>query len=474
MAIAMVVGNVIGTGIFMKPGQAAEAAGSLEIVMAAWIVGGLSCVLGALCFAELALMYPQAGGLYVYLRTAYGKPVAFLFGWSEFVFGRPASIGAYSIGLVSQLTLIHEHLFRTNDPGSLTLSLWQTILIAMIAIGTIALINARGVLWGGRVQGLTTWVKCLFLILLAALPVLLMAEGHIGLTSENFQSTLEVTQTTFASKFAVTLLAVLWAYNGWHGICPIAEEVRDPRRNILIALGVGMGLILFLYGIVNISYHGSMTMAEIHAAGFALPQKMVEKLLNPVSPDLASMASLVITISIAVSFVGGINVNLMNGPRVAFAVGRDIPALGRLGRAHDRFHTPAAGIAFQAIMSVACLLSVAGYIAWQGIERGEQQFVFYTLTDYVVYSAGFFYLLTVGAVIVLRRTQPETERPFRTPLSPWLPLAYLLFNSWFLWEVFRADWIKASASLVLSLAGLPVYDWLTQIVVPRDGDREPD
>jgi APA family basic amino acid/polyamine antiporter len=206
-----------------------------------------------------------------------------------------------------------------------------------------------------------------------------------------------------------------------------------------------------------------MTMEEIRDAGFALPQVMVEKLLNPVSPNLAQIASLAITISIAVSFIGGINVNLMNGPRVAFAVGRDIPALHVLGKAHSRFHTPAAGIAFQAFMAIACLLSVAGYIVWDGVKRSEQQDVFYLLTDYVVFSASFFYMLTVAAVVVLRLRLPNHDRPFRTPLSPWLPTAYLLFNAWFLWEVFWNDWKKATVSLILSLVGLPLYYFLIHL-----------
>lgn len=459
MAIAMVVGNVIGTGIFTTPGLASDAARSLDIVTAAWIVGGITCILGALCFAELAVMFPQAGGLYVYLKVAYGRPVAFLFGWSEFVFGRPASIGAYSIGLVSQLFLIYKYAFPSSLPENYSLSLSETMLIAVIAISTIAFVNVRGVLWGGRIQGIATWVKCLFLVLLAALPVVLMARGHVGYTQDNFASTLVPTETSLSAKFAAALVFVLWAYNGWHGICPIAEEVRNPRRNILIALGVGMGIILLIYGIVNVSYHGSMTMEEIRAAGFTLPQVMVEKLLNPVSPGLSQLASLLITISLAVSFVGGINVNLMNGPRVAFAVGRDIPALNVLGRAHSRFHTPAAGIAFQAVMAILCLLSVAGYAALENKDLG----VFRILTGYVVYSASFFYMLTVAAVVVLRRKMPDAERPFRTPFSPWLPTAYLLFNAWFLWEVFWNDWIKAAVSLGLSLVGLPLYYFLIHL-----------
>lgn len=440
----MVVGNVIGTGIFSQPVKAATASGNVEIIACAWIIGAISCVLGGLCFAELALMFPQAGGLYVYLKEAYGKRIAFLFGWSEFVFGRPASIAVYAILLISQI----ESILQTS------FSLFQSVALSAIPILLLAGLNVRGVIWGGRMQGLTTLVKCLFLVLLGALPFALMSQGHTGIEAANYRSTMSAEFTSPTAQFAAALLAVLWAYNGWHAICPIAEEVRNPNRTIRFALFVGLGIILALYGFVNVAYHGSMTMEEIGAAGFVLPQKMAEKLLLPVSSQLAGMASLVISLSISISMLGGININLMNGPRVAFAVGREEAGVRFLSWIHPRFHTPTISILFQAGMAICGMLAVAVALSVAG--KGDARYLFFVLTDYVVFSASIFYLLTVAAVIVLRHRLPDATRTFRTPWSPWLPLAYLLFNVWFLWEVFLGDRFQAGVSIGLSLLGLPL------------------
>jgi len=450
MAMAMVVGNVIGTGIFSKPGEAAAEAGSVSLVAWAWIAGALVSLVGGLCFAELAVAYPKAGGIYVYLKEAYGRAIAFLFAWSEFVLGRPASIGAYCIILMIQVKSIFK----------IDMTLWEEVGLSLISIAIIAALNIRGVIWGGRVQGLTTLLKCFTLILLAALPFVLTTQGETGFDTTNFSSTLTVDgDPSWLARFAAALLAVSWAYNGWHAVCPIAEEVRNPSRNILIAILGGLGVICLVYGLLNLAYHGSMTLDEISAASFRLPQVMVEKLLNPVNPWLAEFGSLLVSVSISLSLIGGINVNLMNGPRVAFATGRDEPALERLGMTSKRFHTPSFSIVFQAVMSVLTMFAVASYL--ELIEQPESRNIFFALTDYVVYSASIFYMLTVGAVIILRRKAADRERPFRTPFYPVLPIAYLMFNGWFLYAVYLDQPLHAQVSIGLSLIGWPLW-WALQ------------
>ncbi|MDG2389786.1 MAG: amino acid permease [Planctomycetaceae bacterium] len=452
MAMAMVVGNVIGNGIFSKPGEAAAAAGNVSLVTWAWIAGGLVSLIGGLCFAELAVAYPRAGGIYVYLKEAYGRSIAFLFAWSEFVFGRPASIGVCCIILMAQVKAI----FKTD------IMMWEEIGLSLIAIAIIATLNIRGVIWGGRVQGFTTLLKCLMLILLAALPFVLTGRGEIGFDTDNFASTMKVDNPSLAVRFAGALLAVSWAYNGWHAVCPIAEEIRNPSRNILIAMMGGLMIIFLVYGLLNLAYHGSMTLDEISQANYMLPQVMIEKLLNPVSTKLAQFGSLVISISISLSMIGGINVNLMNGPRVALATGRDEPALERLGVTSERFHTPKFSIIFQAVMSGVTLAVVALYL--ELTQQPGSLNIFFTLTNYVVYSASIFFMLTVGAVIVLRKTAADRERPFKTPLYPFLPIAYLIFNAWFLYAVFIGQPVHAMVSIALSLIGWPIW-WMLQ---PRD------
>lgn len=469
-ATAMVVGSVIGTGIFAKPAEIAAASGDFSLILWAWIAGGITCILGGLCFAELAVMLPRAGGLYVYLREAYGQAVAFVFAWSEYVFGRPASIAVYSMILFSGV----EHLAGLWRGQPIDFGLWPAIGFSSCVIATIAGVNLMGVIWGGRFQGFATLVKCLVLVVLGALPFVLPTMGYAGVDRANYATTIEPMFTTLSGQFAAVLLSVMWAYNGWHAICPIAEEVKQPRRNIPVALFAGLGIIIVLYLGMNVAYHGTMTMAEIKDASFQLPQIMTAKLLDPISPHFAHLAGIVISISIVVGMLGGINVNLMNGPRVAFAAGRDDPALRVFSRVNPEHHTPTVSILFQAGMSIALMSAVALYLHWNNVDKYAN--VFFLLTAYVVFSASIFYFLTVAAVMVLRWTRPDLERSYRTPGYPVVPVLYLLVNVWFLYQVYLGSWKKgggtfwheANVSILLSLAGLPVM-WICHALFGKRG-----
>ncbi|MEO1998184.1 MAG: amino acid permease [Planctomycetaceae bacterium] len=447
MALAMVVGNVIGSGIFLKPSEAAIGAGSFGLIISAWILGGLLCLLGALCFAELAVMLPQAGGLYIYLREAYGRPVAFLFGWTEFVFGRPASIGALAAGTTGQIALLAGW---TEGVG-----LWRGMGIMLSLILVMATLNVLGVVWGGTMQGGTTLIKVGFLLALALLPLWVMSQGEPGLQMQNLRSTRPPAETTFSAQFAVALLAVMWAYNGWHGITPVAEEVRDPQRNILLALFGGIGLLIFLYVSVNIAYHGVLSMDEVAEAGITLPQAMAQKLLNPISPTWAKASIWIVSAAAMCSMLGAMNSNLLNGPRVSFAMGRDDVFFRPLGNVHARFHTPATAIVVQSVMS-GVLIFVVGLLV-ERVPRLQGKDIFGVLTDFVVFSGSIFYMLAVGAVIILRWRDPDRHRPFRTPGYPLVPILYLIVYTWFLYYVFIGKPDEATVGVILVLLGLPVF-----------------
>ena len=222
-----------------------------------WLFGGVLCVLGALCFAELATMLPRAGGLYVYLREAYGQPVAFLFGWMEFLLSRPASLGALSAAFIGSLTLALD--WRTSQLTELVL--------VLTLIGGVAWVNIAGVIWGGRVQMVTTLIKGTSLGLMAAAPVLLFPFTGVGIDLANYASTAVPRYSGLASQLGAVLLAVMWAYNGWHGITPLTEEIRNPQRTIPRSLFGGIGILIVLYISANLAYHGVLTMGEMIAAG---------------------------------------------------------------------------------------------------------------------------------------------------------------------------------------------------------------
>ena len=221
MATAMVVGNVIGSGIFLKPGNIASASGSFGLIMSVWIGGGLLCILGAMCFAELATMFPKSGGIYVYLKHAYGRFVAFLFGWTEFLLLRPASIGALAVAFVGSFTIAIG--WAASD-----MARW---VLCGVVILFMAWINVLGVVWGGRMQLATTLVKVGFLALVALSPLLCIPFTGWSVDVANFSPAPPVAgDVSIASQIAMVLLAVMWAYDGWHGITPLAEEGSRPTK----------------------------------------------------------------------------------------------------------------------------------------------------------------------------------------------------------------------------------------------------
>ena len=226
MAMAVVVGNVIGSGIYVKPGGIARDAGDFSVILSAWIVGGLICVLGSLSLAELGTMLPTAGGLYVYLREAYGLPTAFLFGWTDFLFAKPASIGALTVVFVGM----------AQKAGNTKLDAWSEIVLESAVIASMAWINILGVIWGGRMQALTTIAKAVFLAGMALLPFAAAQWLAIPLEPSNFVTTVVPAKGTLPTAFAAALLGVLWAYNGWESLGAVAEEIREPQRNIPRAL----------------------------------------------------------------------------------------------------------------------------------------------------------------------------------------------------------------------------------------------
>jgi len=450
MATAIVVGNVIGAGIFLKPGEAATEAGSARLAIAAWIAGGVLSLLGALTIAELALRLPQAGGLYVYLREAFGRRAGFLFGWSEFVFGVPASIGALAVGFAGISGALADRHF----------SPWEETGIAVAAILVLAAINIAGVAWGGRTQVATTAIKCLFLLALALLPLVLTAFGYDAFEADHFRQ--QSTQTdqqeaALPMRFAGALLAVLWAYSGWHAVAPVAEEVKSPRRNIPLALVGGGVLLATLYVATVLAYHGTLSMEAISEAGIRLPQAMAAKLLTPFGENTGAVAVTGISAVALISIAGSLNANLISGPRVGFAMARDGVFPLVLARVHHRFHTPAEAILTQAVISIVLVVASATLIT--AVEEFRERTIFELLTDCVTFVAAIFLMLAVAAIFPLRRrgTMPEG---YSTPFYPWVPLLYIAASCVFIVYVFFGKPLEASAGVVLTLAGLPFYTWM--------------
>jgi APA family basic amino acid/polyamine antiporter len=440
MAIAVVVGNTIGAGIFVKPGRIAADAGSFPLIFSVWFVGMTLCILGGLCLAELSAMHPRSGGLYVYLREAYGPLPAFLFGWTEFLFARPASTGALAVICISSL-------FRIFGWKSAP---WEMIPSVLVLIGVISWFNVIGVLWGARLQALTTIIKCALVLTIALLPWILTAIGKPSIHFNLLTESMNPEQPTFSTQVAAVLLAVMWAFNGWEGVVPISEEVKDPGRNLPFALLGGIGVLGLLYLSATLAYHLVIPLPEM-----VTPENREHVAELLVIRLLGSWAGSLMSVGLVLSTLGTINSNLLTSPRVTFAMGRDGLLPSAFGSLHPRYKTPMVAILFQA--AAACVMVILSAALIQFTDYFQKRTIFDLLTDCIVFASSLFYTAAIAALIILRGKQPDQPRPFRTPWYPWTPLAYLLVYVWFIASILREQPVEGIAGLLLIAAGIPYF-----------------
>jgi APA family basic amino acid/polyamine antiporter len=440
MAIAIVIGNTIGAGIFVKPGRIAAEAGSFPLIFSVWGFGTLLCLLGGLCLAELSAMHPSSGGLYVYLREAYGPLPAFLFGWQEFLFARPASTGALAVVCVSSLFRI-----LGIEAGALGI-----VPLAIVVIFVIAWFNVLGVLWGARFQAITTIVKCSLVLIIAMLPWVLSVMGKPTVNLGYLSQTVAPEQLSLGSQFAAVLLAVMWAFNGWEGVVPIAEEVKNPGRNLPFALLGGIGLLGLLYMGATLAYHLVIPISEMVIKE---NREHVAELL--LTRSLGEWAGTMMSVGLVLSTLGTINSNLLTSPRVTYAMGRDGLLPSVFGSLHPQYRTPMVAILFQAAM--ACLMVFGSALLIRYTDYFNKRTIFDLLTDCIVFAASLFYVAAIAALIVLRRKQPDLPRPFRTPFYPWTPVLYILAYLWFILSILISQPIEGIFGILLILVGIPYF-----------------
>ncbi|HLQ45010.1 MAG TPA: amino acid permease, partial [Planctomycetaceae bacterium] len=257
------------------------------------------------------------------------------------------------------------------------------------------------------------------------------------------------------SQLAAVMLAVMWAYNGWEGVTPVAAEVRDPSRNIPKALLGGVAILIVVYVGANVAYHGVLSMSELKQAGMSTAPVMLQKQFSVFGSRAGEIAATAVSLVISLSAFGAINSNLMHSPRVAYAMGQDGVFIQTLGRVHANYRTPALAICTQATM--ASLMVIGFEFAQRNIERLMDINLFDLLTDYVIFSASVFQVLTVIGVMLLRRKHPEWERPYRVLGYPFTPLLFIGFYLWFLPTAYMQQSFSAHVALTLMALGLPAY-----------------
>lgn len=408
-ATAIVVGTVIGSGIFKKPSEVARLVPDFTTIGILWSVAGLLTLLGALSLAEVQVLFPRAGGNYVFLREGFGRWAGFLWGWVEFWMIRCGSIAALATVFVQSLHDILKKTLGSSDVDYLSPSQQRAVTVGIIA--ALALVNMRGVRWGGGLQFFITLVKLGSLLAIIVLPFL-MWNGF-----EPLQPTSPLEPVAFSwTNLGVALLAILWPYHGWMNLGPIAGEVKEPQRNLPLALIAGTGTIVFLYLGANLAYHLVISKDAMRGLGDTTVLAAFGQTLFGATGTIFASAA------VMCSVFGALNGNLLVGPRLLYAMGEDGLAPRVLGATHPRYHTPARAIAVVAGWS-ALLVMLAPVVASM---QTSSKPIFDMLTDFAMFGAIIFETLAVATIFVFRRTLPDADRPYRCWGYPWVPILYLL------------------------------------------------
>jgi basic amino acid/polyamine antiporter, APA family len=456
MATAVVVGTVIGSGIFKKPQSIAAHVPEFGLAALLWILGGLLVLLGALAYSEVTVLLPRAGGNYVFLREAYGRLAGFLWGWVDFCIIRSASLAALAtIFTESVHDVLRNEAFQqvVGIPSGTHLDFWPQRLLTVSVLAVLAWVNIRGVRWGGLVQLLITLIKVGSLAAIAALPFIVFAGWLSAPTMPDFGNLHPIWPDDWRhvnlGNLGSAFLGVLWAYHGWQNLAPVAEEVRRPQRNLPLALLSGVAIIIALYLAVNLAYYLVIPyyeMAELKQTTVATVFSL--RLLGSLGAAASSAA-------VMASVFGALNGNLLVGPRLLYAMGDDGLAPRGLGVVHARYRTPVLAIAVLAGWSALQIVVVA-FLTWLGwLEESKSHFD--RLTDFAMFGAVIFETLAVVSIFIFRRRRPDAERPYRCPGYPLVPALYVILPAFVLVNMFRHETVEALAGVGFIALGAVVY-----------------
>lgn len=422
-AIALVIGSTIGSGIFRTPARIAEAVPAGVPMLAVWVVGGVLALCGALTYAELGGMFPRSGGIYAFIKEGHGDTPAFLYGWSELVVIRASSLGAIA-------TVFAEYLLRLLGVARPPEGYGLTVhIVAAVAIAAMATLNYTGVRWASAAVNLTSAAK------FGALVVLVL--GAFAFGNGDFSNFGEAAGPVGAPAFGLSLIAVLWAYDGFADLARAGGEVKDPERNLPRALVMGTLAIVAIYLLANAAYLylipvGEMTGSALVAADAA------ELLVGRVGVTLVSLV-------VMVSTLGAVASVMFTSPRIFFAMAEDRLFFRGLGQVHPRFQTPARAIVLTAAAAIA-------FVMFLDFER---------LSDTFVLATWPFYALAAAAVFTLRRRRPGQHRPVRVFGYPIVPVGFITAAMAILGNALWSDWVRLRAfsgtpgELLDLLLGLP-------------------
>jgi basic amino acid/polyamine antiporter, APA family len=431
-AAAIIIANVIGGGIlFFPPGIAANTPSTVPF-LSTWLAGGVLAFCGAMAYAELAALRPRAGGEYVYLREAYGSLAGFLTGWTSFVAGFAGAMAASAMIIPFYLERFipgassSKPFFQIPLPY-LSITFSTQTLIAVAAIWLFAFVHIRGVGPGRAMSNVLTILKVGALLIFIAMG-LTMGGGTTQAAA------VAPAGPVSATGWFLGLIVVMFVYSGWNAAAYMAEEVRDPGRNLPLALALGTGAVTVIYLLINVLYLSVIPIGELITIKGSVLDVAAERLLGPRAGDIMGMVSLI-------SLAAGINAWTFAGPRIYFAMARDgvfVPAAARI---HPTFKTPAVSITAQAMW--ATVLALTGSVD--------------ALGNYVAFAITLFAGIAVAAVFVLRAREPNAPRPFKALGYPFTPAIFVLFSLVMVVNAIYRQPLASGTGLLVIASGIPLY-----------------
>jgi basic amino acid/polyamine antiporter, APA family len=432
-ASAIVVGTIIGSGIFLVPAEMMQAVGSARLVYLAWIVGGILSMAGAITYAELGAMKPQAGGEYIYIRDAYGSLPAFLYAWTWFVVAKPGSIATIATGIVRILGTFPVLAFFNNAALNSPLKVTYGQLVAIAAAILITWLNYIGVKKAGEFQLVFTILK---VVMIAGVAIVgfTAASG----TWRNF-STHFAGATGGLAGFMAALVAALWAYDGWNDLNMVSGEIKHPERTIPIALIAGVGIVAVLYMLNNA------------AVQYVLPADQIAVSQRPSSEATAIAVGVwgaaIVSLGMALSMLVTLNGTIMSGARIPYAMARDGYFFKAMADVHPRFHTPSVALIAQLALSIVLLLFAGS---------------FRQLFSLTIFAEWLFYMIAASTVFVLRRKEPNAPRPYKTWGYPVVPALFVIVAAVLLYFTFSENLRNSIYGCVLILSGIPIYAYFAR------------
>lgn len=442
-SISLVVGTIVGTGVLLKAAVMTQQLGSPWAVLAAWLAAGVLTLFGALAYAELGAMMPEAGGEYVFLRAAFGDAVAFLYGWVRFTAGS-GSMAALGVSFATFLSPIVPlggswvHVAGTIAGVRLHWSFGAAQAVAIVAIVALAAINCAGVRAGGRVQVALAAIKVLAVLGIVA-GALAAARGGSWTHFAQPASGGSVT----VSAFGAALVGAVWAYSGWSYLPMAAGEIRNPGRTVPRALIGGTFIVIALYLAINAAYFYALPASTVASANSTLHRGAPAVAALAVGSFLPAEATKLAALVFIIATLGTLNGGLLSNSRVLFAMARTRQFFPVFGRVTRRSHVP--GWAIAAFAAWASVLATSG--------------TYDQLSDLAVFAFMIFFALTVIAVFRLRATQPDRPRPYRVTGYPLLPAAYVVGTVWMIGNAVTTAPAQALTAVVFLLLGVPVYAW---------------